>query len=267
MRFLLTLLAENKGVVIPVNYQYPLSAAIYKVLEKADKDYSKFLHEKGYGKGFKMFTFSQINCPFRIEEDRLRLLQAEVQVTICFHLPKGAETFIKGLFMSQEIVIADRRSKANFSVRSIEALSDHLNGKSMNEVVQLTLEPLSPVVCGWKNERGNYDFLSPDDGRFCEVQIMNWREKLKTCFDESESERAMLLMSVELQNNPPKSRLISIKAGTDQQTKVRGWMNFRMKVTGEERFVEVLLNGGVGVYNAMGMGCVGAERGREGENR
>lgn len=263
MRFLLTLLAENKGAVIPVNYQYPLSAAIYKVLEKADKDYSKFLHEKGYGKGFKMFTFSQISCPFRIEGDRLKLLQAEVQVIICFHLPKGAETFIKGLFLSQEIVIADRRSKEKFTVRSIEALPDPLNDKSANEVVQLTLEPVSPVVCGWKNERGHYDFLSPDDARFCEVLILNWREKLKSCFDESDAENAMLLMEVESNKNLPKSRLITIKAGTGQQTKVRGWMNFGLRVTGEKRFAEVLLNGGVGVYNAIGMGCVASVRGLE----
>lgn len=262
MRFLLTLLAENKEAVIPVNYQYPLSAAIYKVLEKADKAYAHFLHEKGYGKGFKLFTFSQIGCPFRIEADRLKLLHAEVQATICFHLPKGAETFIKGLFMSQELVIADKRSKEKFTVKRIESLPDLLNDKPVRELVQLALEPLSPVVCGWKNERGNYDFLSPEDMRFCEVLMRNWREKLRVCFEESEADMAMLLMETELFKNPPKSRLITIKAGTDQETKVRGWMNFGLKVTGEKRFVDVLLNGGVGVYNAVGMGCVGV-RGRE----
>lgn len=247
-------------MVIPVNYQYPLSAAIYKILEKADIDYATFLHEKGYGKGFKMFTFSQINCPFQIDGDRLKLLQSDIRLKVCFHLPKGAETFIKGLFISQEIVIADKKSRGKFVVKSVEALADPLNGKAINEVLQLRLQPLSPVVCGWKNERGNYDFLSPQDDNFCEVLTLNWREKLKTCFDQHDAKNALLLMEAEFYKAPPKSRLISVKAGTDQETKVRGWMNFTLKITGEKQYVDILLNSGAGVYNALGMGCVGVSK-------
>ena len=54
----------NKKGVLPINYQYPLSAAIYRIISKGDKEYANLLHEKGYGKGFKLFTFSQLNVPF-----------------------------------------------------------------------------------------------------------------------------------------------------------------------------------------------------------
>ncbi len=256
MQFLLRLSSQKAGVTIPINYQYPLASAIYRILEKADREYAEFLHEKGYGKGFKLFTFSDIRCPFRIHGDRLTMLQEEVEVIISFHLPKGAETFIKGLFMSQEIVIADKTSKGVFTVRSVEALPDPLGAKTDKEMVQLSVNPISPVVCGWKNERGHYDFLAPGDARFCDVLIQNWREKIKTCFDVKEAEKAILLMDVKYFKNPPKSRLITIKAETHQETKIRGWMNFELKITGEKRFVELIWNTGVGVYNSMGCGCV-----------
>ena len=60
MRFQLTLQTITKIAKIPVNYQYPLSAAIYRIIAKGDAQYVSFLHERGYGKGFKLFTFSLI---------------------------------------------------------------------------------------------------------------------------------------------------------------------------------------------------------------
>lgn len=95
MRFMLMLRGKTSKPIIPANYSYPLSAAIYKILSRADSEYAAFLHEKGYGKGFKLFSFSQINCAFRIEGDRLCMQNPELSFVISFHLPDAAENFIK----------------------------------------------------------------------------------------------------------------------------------------------------------------------------
>jgi len=46
---------------MPCNYQYPHTAAIYKILSQFSPDYSAFLHDRGYtgldGKPRKLFTF------------------------------------------------------------------------------------------------------------------------------------------------------------------------------------------------------------------
>ncbi len=63
MRFKLTLQTLQYPAFLPFNYQYPLSSAIYKIIRSADKDFAAFLHNKGYGEGyksFKLFTFSDI---------------------------------------------------------------------------------------------------------------------------------------------------------------------------------------------------------------
>lgn len=256
MRLLLTLTSTTQKVLIPINYQYPLASAIYKILQNADAEYSAFLHEKGYGKGFKLFTFSDIKCPFKIDGDRLLLLSNKIEIIVCFHLPKAAETFIKGLFMSHEITIADQKSKAHFTVAQVESLTSPLDHLDNNET-EVILKLLSPVICGLKNEKGNYTFLSPEDDRYEEMLFVNWEEKCKAVLGE-EAEEAMnnAFIQILLYPNPPKSRLITIKSGTPAETKIRGFNNFKIKIKGKKQAVELILDSGIGLYNAQGMGCV-----------
>lgn len=258
MRILLTIETQNTPAIIPVNYQYPLSAAIYKILQKADAEYAEFLHAKGYGKGFKMFSFSDLHIPFRILGDRLLLQATKAEVIICFHLPCAAETFIKGLFISQQLVIADKESKTLFYVQNVEVLEDMLKDRQDEEEVTVLLKPLSPVVCGVKNEKGNYIFLSPEEERYEEMIWLNWQEKVRSLMEKTEVEFLMhaTFVRVKFFKNPPKSRLITIKSGTSEETKIRGFNNFLLEIKGKKKVVEILLEAGVGLYNAQGMGCV-----------
>jgi len=258
VRLLLTLNSGREKQEIPVNYQYPFASAIYRILQNADAEYSAFLHEKGYGKGFKLFTFSDIKCPFKIEGDRLLLLSNKIEIIVCFHLPKAAETFIKGLFMSQQIDIADRKSKTSFTVEQVESLASPLDSFQKDQEVEILLKPLSPVVCGLKNEKGNYIFLSPADDCYEEMLFVNWEEKCKSVFEKEEAEWIMAnsFIQITFYKNPPKSRLTTIKANTDAETKIRGFNNFEINIKGKKEAIELLLNSGVGLYNAQGMGCV-----------
>jgi len=254
MRFKLTLSTSTGLNIIPVNYSYPLSAAIYGILKRADSKYAAFLHEKGYGKGFKLFSFSQVNGPFKIDGDRLRLLGKQLSFNIAFHFPEAATNFIKGLFQAQHIDIADTTSKTRFIVQSIESLPDPLHDYTEAEIVHLHVEPLSPIVVGARNIKGNYDFLVPEDRRFPESLVYNWREKIRSCYDDKTADPALLLIDIQPKKHPPKSRLVTIKSGTEAETKIRGWMNFEMSLTAEKRFISLLLNAGSGLYNAQGMG-------------
>lgn len=261
MRFKLKLAIQHYPAIIPINYQYPISAAIYKIIARADNEYATFLHETGYRqegslKSFKLFTFSDIVTPFKIVGDRLRLTSKEAELIVCFHLPLAAENFIKGLFIHQQFDIADKKSKAHFEIQSVELLPDPLEEYKPNELINLVFKPASPLVAGLPNEKGNYDFLSPEDIRFTKSVIYNWRSKISTCFDPATGEAALLMTEVIPMKDPARSRLITIKAGTTEEIKIRGWMNFGLKITGEKRFVELLQNGGAGVYNSLGCGCL-----------
>ncbi len=257
MQFKISLLnADFSYPILPINYQYPLSSALYKIMSKGNKEYAEFLHETGYGKGYKLFTFSQINSLFKLKGDRLFLQSNELTFIVSFHLPQAMESFIKGLFQSETIDIADHTSKASFTVKSIESLPNPLQKYANNEIVSIPLRILSPIVAGSKNEKDNYYFLSPEDPLFPESLVYNWRNKVATCYDEGTAQTAILLLEIIPTKYPFKSRLMAIKADTAEGTKIRGWLNFTLKATGEKRFVELLVNAGAGVYNAMGCGCV-----------
>lgn len=61
MRLKILLQCVSKPAVIPINYNYQFSAAIYLLLKFGSPDFSKFLHDQGYkieNRNFKLFTFA-----------------------------------------------------------------------------------------------------------------------------------------------------------------------------------------------------------------
>ena len=64
MRFKLILNVEKqvRGTLLPLNYQYELASAIYKILANADQQYSDWLHKNGFMfENWKKFKLKKIN--------------------------------------------------------------------------------------------------------------------------------------------------------------------------------------------------------------
>ena len=59
MQFKITLRCLDANPVLPVNYQYELSAWIYRVIRNADAEYADFLHRHGHTTGRKTFKLCQ----------------------------------------------------------------------------------------------------------------------------------------------------------------------------------------------------------------
>ncbi|MDP3665926.1 MAG: CRISPR-associated endoribonuclease Cas6 [Sediminibacterium sp.] len=261
MRLLLTLNTTDNNPVLPINYQYPLSAVIYKIIQRADARYAEFLHNKGYGaehKHFKLFTFSDLTIPFKIQQDRLLLTGREAKLIICFHIPEAMENFVKGLFVHQQFEIADIKSRVQFTVSQVEMIPV-LNGiHSSDKEVTVQLQPLSPVVAGMKNDKGNYDYLSPLEPAFKKAIVYNWKEKYATLYGQAAAEAVFSKLQLEVtQAHDTRSRLITIKANTEQQTRIRGFTHFKLNVQAPKLALELAMGAGLGLYNSQGMGCVG----------
>jgi len=255
MRFKLNLQSHQRQLSVPFNYQYPLSAAIYKIIQTADAKFAAFLHDKGYGQGhksFKLFTFSDIKTPFVKNGDRMQLRTTEAELIICFYMPQAAENFIKGLFINQQLEIADFRSKATFNIIGVESLLDEIRTRTT-----VVLQPLSPLVVGRKNERGHYDYRSPADEDFAECLYYNWIEKCAAAGIDEEILDKEICINVRPFSYPPQQRLITIKGGTVAETKIRGYTKFRLEVSASAEVLEVALGAGLGLHNAQGMGCMG----------
>ncbi|MCM4154757.1 CRISPR-associated endoribonuclease Cas6 [Gramella sp. AN32] len=261
MRFKITLVPISKNPIIPINYQYPLSAVIYKVLSGADEKYASFLHEKGYQVGdglkrFKFFTFSDLRAKFKLRDKDRMHLHSNPELIVSFYLPEAAKHFIKGIFLNREIAIADGTSKALFLVEQVEALLP-LNIPN-GSIDSLHFDVLSMVVCGRKNDDGNYVFLSPEDPNWKPMVLYNWKEKCRAAsLDFSETEWAIMDIETLLDKKKPASRLIVIKAGTKAQTRIKGYRDFGIRATGPSAALELLYNAGCGAYTSLGCGFLG----------
>ena len=254
MRFNIHLSVDRKkcGASIPFSYQYELSSYIYGTLAKGDSAYAEWLHENGFMSGqkkFKLFVFS----PLLIEKttadrknNRLVLLEDTASFLISFLPERSTEEFVKGVFQEQDFTLGDRKSKVQFSIRGIEMLpSPVFEG-------ELVGKTLSPICLSRRNEEDKVHYFSvsePDAGSSILNNLLNkYQAFYNTPFEGDPAFEWEVL-------NKPRTKLITIKSGTPQQTFVQGSLcKFRLKADNE--LLKVAYESGIGEKGSLGFGMV-----------
>ena len=261
MRFRINIEPEKeKGeIILPINYQYELSSYVYHTLNKGNQNLAAWLHERGFMKenrSFKMFTFSKLNIPkIKRFEDRLIILSDTAYFDLSFFPAELSESFITGLFRDQNFSIGDRRSKVSFRVRGVERLKDPEFGSKM------CFTTTSPVVVTMRDqEKHRYpQYLAPGHEDYSERiknnlvnKIMAFHNHYET--DDTNNNYEDLNIKV---LSPAKPRLISIKANTKDEIKVKGF-HYTFEVSGSPELIKTGYFAGFGEKNAIGFGCVQA---------
>lgn len=254
MRFKLVLEVNKRtfGNTLPINYQYEQSAAIYKILSYGDKEYAAWLHENGFqlesGKTFKLFTFSRFKIEKRrILNDRIKILSDTVEWQISFLPEKSTEEFIKGVFNNQIFEIGDKYSCVQFVVKTIEIIPLPVFGESMQ------FSTMSPMCLKFKREDGKIDYISPNDVRAKQILFVGLVDKYYSLYgiklDFSIEDMAFDIL------NEPKPVLVTMKSGTSNQTKVKGYM-FKFRIKAPVELLKVMYDGGAGSLSSQGFGCL-----------
>ena len=167
----------EKRHFIPFNYQYQLHSCIYRLIEKSSKEYSKFLHDKGFtasNKVFKLFTFSFLKLkPFRICKNGFRDV-SEVEFVFSTLVDKSLEHLVVGIFKEQKITLqffGDNR--VEFDVALVETLPKPAFSEKMKFIC------LSPIVTSTRKmmdgERKLHylEYETPEDKIHYEKNIKN----------------------------------------------------------------------------------------------
>ena len=258
MRFKLTLHVDKKafGNILPLNYQYELSAFIYKAIAQADRDYSLWLHENGFklfGRPFKLFAFSNLLIPqYKIDKEhgRIRIECDRIEWLVSFLPETSTEKFAFGLFSEQVFQIGDRKSAVQFRIERIELIP--------TPVFQSTMEfrTLSPVCIPFKGEGERYPtYLSPEAPEASGIILNNLQSKYHTFYGKPYEKEFDFRFEV---TSRPKPKLITIKTGTPEASNIRGFMfDFRMKAP--EELMRIVLDAGLCEKNSMGFGMVEVE--------
>jgi len=261
MRIKIEFKLSGKRQVLPMNYQYPLSAWIYKVLARGDNQFSEFLHEQGFRmenqKTFKLFTFSNFMFPthsFGVIKgtDRMEIFADKARLILSFQIPVAAEKFVAGLFTDQKAEIGDRISKVEMEVGTIELL------KEPELAEKMIIRTLSPLVVTRKTENDKQEqYLKPGDHDYEALFFRNLTDK-HNAYSRQVSKDEELFAPANLHfrclTENPKSQLQLIKAFTDAEVRVRGY-RFDFEITAPPALIKTGLDSGFGAMNALGFGC------------
>ncbi|MFP4622196.1 MAG: CRISPR-associated endoribonuclease Cas6 [Bacteroidales bacterium] len=265
MRFRLTLENTDKGL-LPLNYQYELSAWIYKTLNYGNREFADWLHREGYTndyKQFKLFTFSNLLVPeYHIEGDRMKIESRECELIVSFYPINSLEYFVSGLFSNQAFSIGDKRSKAPFAVKTVEKLPEP------EFRTEMEFKALSPILVSYKkSENQKYArYMQPGDEEYGDLLIKNLAAKYRAFYsgepvasteDGLDDTDPVDTGNMDYTFKPlskPKSRLITIKKGSRQESKLRGYL-YRFRLKAPVELIRLGYYAGFGEKNSLGFGC------------
>lgn len=260
MRIKITFKLPHHRQLLTLNYQYPLSSWIYRVLEKGDREFSKFLHEKGYQlenqKRFKLFTFSGLQFPAKTSQiikgsDRMEIFSGTAQLILAFQVPAAVGTFITGLFKDQKAKIGDQISSMKMEVANVEMLPEPAIGSMMK------IRALSPVVISKLGDGDRYEqYLKPGDKDYDTLFFKNLTDKFSIFALNNDGKKVLTgeRLSFRCLTTAPKSRLQTIKAHTSEEVKVKGYL-FDFEIEAPPELIKTGLDSGFGAMNALGFGC------------
>lgn len=252
MRFKLALSLTNRGQnILPINYQYELSAWIYKVINQSDPDFAAWLHNKGFSdeyKQFRLFTFSNLIVPQReITGDRLIIKSDQIELIISTLPEETIQHFISGVFRDREFTLGDRISSVGFRINAIEALPIPAFTNEMS------FRSLSPVFVSDRVEGHRYaQYLAPDYNGYIQLMVNNLKEKLKVFTGQESTFDAHNAIFTPL--SEPRQKGITIKTGTPQQTKLVGYQ-YNFKINADPALLRMGYYCGFGEKNSLGFGC------------
>jgi CRISPR-associated endoribonuclease Cas6 len=254
MRFLLALHADKNafGNRLPLNYQYELSAFIYRAIARADGAYAQWLHENGFqldGRPFKLFTFSNLDIPQRkISSDRLYIESEQVKWQVSFLPEASTEKFVQGVFSEQVFQVGDKKSVVQFRVEQIEVLPTPTFEPEMH------FRTLSPACIPYRVEGQRHpEYISPERPEAADIVLNNLLSKYHTFYGKPYEGSCDFALHP---TNQPKAKLIKIKSGTPEETFIKGHM-FEFRMRASEELMGIAHEAGVGEKGSMGFGMVG----------
>jgi CRISPR-associated endoribonuclease Cas6 len=255
MRFKITFHIDRRyGDCLPINYQYEQSALIYRVLSNANKSYADWLHDNGFqfenGKHFKLFCYSRFRFErFKIIPDAqcIKILGDSIKWTVSFLPEQSTAEFVHGLFANQLLLIGNKDYKVAMEVIGIEAIP----AVDFKETMVFSADS---SVCIRDHQDGRTQYLSPLDSRYKQALLNGILSRFET-FHGKPFEGDTASFDFKLLTDQPKSSLITIKANTPNQTRVRGY-RYDFSLTAPTELMKIAYEGGLGELCSQGFGFI-----------
>lgn len=248
MRIKLVFLAKDEKASIPLNYNYAVSALIYKTIAESSPEFAQRLHEKGFvvqEKTFKLFTFSRIETKdafVDFKSGRIFLNNPYIKLQVSSPIEEFLKNFVFGTFSQKTF----RIDKSEFILDSAETIEEP-------EIIdEMSFRALSPITEAVRNENSETVYLSPND-EWSEIITRNLQRKHEALYGKSLPNAKVEWKwnedyFAEEKGYKRASKLIDIKG-----IKVRGWLA-PFSVKGNKELIKLGYETGFGNKNSQGFG-------------
>lgn len=266
MRLKLILKPLEPNCTIPINYQYPLSAAIYKILASASSEYAEFLHNKGYlsstGKPLKLFTFSRLWSKNIKYAHTTLMIKNFTPCTLFVSSPMLADfiqNFVVGLFQYQDLVIGGPQAVARFTITQVETLPQ----PQFKQHTKFTC--LSPIVVSTMHQyQGKLTpyYYRPADEELSSAIQKNLHHKYEIIHQEPASHLAITFQPdhqyIAKRESQGKrvTKKITIKEGDKEKATDIIAFELPFSLQGSTELMEVAYESGIGERNSLGFGMI-----------
>jgi CRISPR-associated endoribonuclease Cas6 len=255
MRFSIQFTRTSGYDLLPMDYQYFISAWIYKTIKLSNDEFASFLHDRGYGsdegKLFKLFCFSRLEFgkPLLLPAEKLFQISAStLRLLISFDIPITASHFIEGIFKDQEFYLGDKLHGLNLRVTTVELLPE----PAFHETMHYRL--LTPWVVSIKEEgKPQPVYLAADDERFYTMAARHLAEKHNLTHTETPTVKQEQIVIRRI-NGFKRSGFV-ISPGTPRETRVVGNL-FEFTLTAPISIHQMAWNAGISEKSSMGFGMV-----------
>jgi len=253
MRFklVLSVKSESFGSVLPVSYQYELSAVVYRRIRENFELYLHWLSSNGFAPiddcRNRLFSFSNLYIPrIRVEYDRLHILVKRVQMWISFLPVRGTHEFVKQLFSGETFVLGDRRSRVELEVEDIVECPAPGFGEEAEYLA------LSPIVFMVARPNRSMEYVGPDYPGYADCFYRSVLGKYEKIFGrpfDGDTGFSWSLLS------EPKRKGIFMMRFTPEESKVIGYM-YKFKLSMSPILHQIMYETGIGEKVNLGFGCV-----------
>jgi len=253
MRLKIFLEPKSNNFVLPINYNYHLSSAIYKIFFDGSKEVATWLHEVGYkdekGRKLKLFNFSDLMFShYQVENN---LLKCFGMTSFIFSAPietNLVKYFIDGIMKKPTFKIYLQSQTLIFRITTIE-LQEELKIEKQSDYSLMT-----PATVSIQNNAGNKKriiYLKPIDDDYAFRLSKNLKKKFKILHNYEYEEE----INISIKPESIKSKLITIKEGLPQEIKVKAYLfDFVLKSLPEIHRIAYYC--GIGEKNSLGFGMI-----------
>jgi len=257
MRVEVNLLSCRDGQ-ISLNYNYYLSSLIYRIVGAHSKKFARKLHKDGFksdGKVFKGFTFSKLFYfdGAYVKDGKIFLPQnCEVSFLVASPYEEFIKSFALGLTKTSKIWIG--KEKNLFELKSVELVFEPeiFNGNPLEEI-EINGVFISPLVVSKVDPLGRKVYLGCFDAEVPYLVKENLLRKYHAFYKYVPDDHFEFGFSADYIANHNWQKLVTIKEGTQEETKVKGMLApFILK--GTRRLIKFSWEIGLGERNSMGFG-------------